>query len=904
MAAIIIMNKRRRASQQEESNEDLDTDGDGKISANELMSAIETVGVRCDLMVQRLKLEASVAKMMLKLPCFLVGLGCFLVALCEFSPPASVHDVHEHIYNHFGIGNLKDVTEIEHVYDFIESFNHANEKLQATSYVYWCEERYVEHHWDHSIHAPRWTCPSPRMHSLSLVEDDSASWSNRCTGENATNNHCHGAPSGDESADHAGSDVEPDTSTDGHRRLFMRRKLAGSADSHAVQPYPACEDNDTLLQEEEEDNPDITCHHHAAEVCEIDFGILACPLTCGYCAPFTYSHSKLFEKPQVTMLPIVLFQTRFAVMDSCHGFAETYEAQPYNPQLTLLPALDGYRNGKVLTCVDRSQHYEGYYRAEHECPHDGPHVYCDDDGIMRDTRVHYFHGLPVYPKIMIEPARDLEFMKALDWIDLFTEELTVSTMVYTEDVEIFTSASITFTANVAGTVHGRHNLVSYRDLIGGSKTLFILCMLVTSVLAFCGAVISIYEMARHPENCKWGYQLYELASRCILLSYPLVLLVSWTQQIPMAEEYDHLLHSFIDTPGISQDDMEVILDSYFDVKTHMYEETTWLMNHRCAAYIVLYVQFVQLIFYFSLHPKMAVLTDTIFKAFWNILHFLALFTILFLMLAFMAHWMLGEHITEFGTFGKTLETQAQMIYGEFIYAEEAEYLYDSHVVMYWLYAITFMLVIYFTLLNFFLAIIVDAFADVKKKNEALHTVHTFAYDIVELWATMLQSHRHRWPKRQALSDFFQAFISEEEKTRLKELKTGKKVQPKDKKPICHPEDLTLAFPKEFPTLLSTAELLSWYNMQCEEILCHRHDEECEHGLGIDVETGPREHTNGAREHTNGARENMNGSPEHTNGAGMVRIVEEPTLTPSIGLEGVPWKPHGPNETMKGFSVVR
>eukprot|EP00971_Amphidinium_carterae_P122134 2418384-Amphidinium_carterae.2 len=26
----------------------------------------------------------------------------------------------------------------------------------------------------------------------------------------------------------------------------------------------------------------------------------------------------------------------------------------------------------------------------------------------------------------------------------------------------------------------------------------------------------------------------------------------------------------------------------------------------------------------------------------------------------------------------------------------------------------------------------------------------------------------RWPKRQALSDFFQAFISEEEKTRLKE----------------------------------------------------------------------------------------------------------------------------------------
>eukprot|EP00971_Amphidinium_carterae_P069031 1366398-Amphidinium_carterae.4 len=195
----------------------------------------------------------------------------------------------------------------------------------------------------------------------------------------------------------------------------------------------------------------------------------------------------------------------------------------------------------------------------------------------------------VAPQVMIEPGRDLANMRALDWIDLFTEELTMSTMVYTEGMEIFTSVSVIFRVDAAGTVHASHKLVSYRDLINDSKMMFVVCMIITASLAFCGAVVAIYEMARHPENCKWGFQLYELLSRIVLLAYPLVLLLSWTQQTPMSEEYDHLLHSFIDAPGVGHDDLEVVLDDYFDVKTHLYEETQWLMNHRCTAYVVLYV---------------------------------------------------------------------------------------------------------------------------------------------------------------------------------------------------------------------------------------------------------------------------------------------------------------------------
>merc|ERR1711907_870695 len=112
--------------------------------------------------------------------------------------------------------------------------------------------------------------------------------------------------------------------------------------------------------------------------------------------------------------------------------------------------------------------------------------------------------------------------------------------------------------------------------------------------------------------------------------------------------------------------------------------------HRCIAYIVCYVQFVQLIFYFNAHPRMAVLTATVLKAMDNILHFLMIFASLFLGLAFLVHWMLGEYIASFGTLSGAISAQGRMIFGEFIYADGAEHLQGPMLFMYWVYAITFM----------------------------------------------------------------------------------------------------------------------------------------------------------------------------------------------------------------------
>ena len=97
----------------------------------------------------------------------------------------------------------------------------------------------------------------------------------------------------------------------------------------------------------------MTCEEDASHACIIDLGILHCPKTCGYCAPFEYERMKRFGKPQITLLPSVLYQTRMKEAE-CHGFATVVQSQNYNPVLTLLPALDGKKKGNwphVAFCV-------------------------------------------------------------------------------------------------------------------------------------------------------------------------------------------------------------------------------------------------------------------------------------------------------------------------------------------------------------------------------------------------------------------------------------------------------------------------------------------------------------------------------------------------------------------------
>jgi len=785
---------------------DDDFDDGSRVSAKELLQHIDEVDVCADRLADVLCLEVELIEMLQKLPSFCLCLMCFVLALSEFSPSHSIYNVHRRLQTHFELDRLPDIRNFAGIYNFMEDFEHHNEEMQATSYKYWCEGNFSIHRWDENLMIPVHSCPSPRLYALGLVSNPAYAWN----------------PNGFNPSAFSGGSGSASGSGDASTRL-----LAGSGSSSSgsggLNPAPACRDDDHHLTTLFSD-ANASCPAYAVDpshlVCEHDTGILHCPLTCGFCGPFEYHHLKRFERPQVTMLPIMVFQTRFVKSD-CHGFAVTYETQPYNPVLTLLPALDGPRNDDVLTCIDRKSRQESDYAIELDCTPDTPALLCVD-GKVRITQKHTYHGDVIYPKLLIEPQVDIGRMRAVEWVDLQTDVVSLSTVVYTEGVEIFTSCTVSFTMDEAGNVDGSYQLISYRDLVGSSRSLFLGCLSTCIVFSFFGVVCSSYYLIRYPRRPHRGSALYELFSRALLFLYPLILLIQWSAQIPMSEEFDHLLHSFLDMPGISEQELEDSVQKYFDTKTIIYEETSWLSRHRIAAYFVCYVQILQLVFLCNAHPKMAVLTATIHRAMDHIGHFLALFGILYVVLALLGHWMLGPYIASFGTIGTTLASQVQMMFGEFIKADGVDTLDGSMAAIYWIFASTFMLLVIWTLMNFFLAIIVDSFVEVKEANAKNIAARGFVTDVFSVVYGMIVSTMKRWPPRSVVLDFCHKHmenLGDDGKTFMTELISHYAETIEVKQTFITHKDIERDF-REFDTL-GLAEFMLHYYYRCPAVLAPR-----------------------------------------------------------------------------------
>ncbi|CAE7233740.1 PKD2L1 [Symbiodinium sp. CCMP2592] len=631
-----------------------------KKDPSDIFMQFQTMKFRMDILHERLEVEDGLIGLLQSLPLFLLCLICFLLAISTLAPPAETSAIHQHLESHFSLDTVYSVTDLTGIYSFLETFESKNQELRPTSSSFWCESRYYSYSWDDHYFVPTASCQSPRFTALSL--QDSPEWTNTS-----------------------------DAGADAQRRLATNSsEETSAAEPSATHPNPACEDNDAAYQTEE-NNPNVTCHSDALHACRTDLGIVFCAKTCGYCSPFTYEPLKRFDKPQLTMLPSVVYQSRLATTD-CRGFASWFQTQNYNPVLSLMPALDGQKNGTLFTCVDRLKKYEEDYAFYLECPTNMPPARCAD-GRVGLTAKQSFHGTSVYPTMLIESARDLEAMQKVGWIDVQTEKVAISTMIYTENIEMFTSLTVEFAFDYAGNIAGSVQMISYRDLVHSASDSFFALLLTTCIAASLSVVSLTVYLIRHPETCNWGLVIFEIFSRALFLIYPSILLVTWTQQAYMSHEFESLLQTFLNSHGLNEEHLTKSLAKYFEGKTEVYEEVEWLETHRLASYIMLYVQFLQAVLYFSAHPQVAMLTRTVKKALWNMVHFFVVFAILFLMLAFMAHFLLGGTVHLFGTFPDACATQVRMLFGEFIFVDGAEKLSGSMSVMYWVYAASFMLVV-------------------------------------------------------------------------------------------------------------------------------------------------------------------------------------------------------------------
>jgi hypothetical protein len=758
------------------------TEDDEGTSPAELLARIDRVRLRPDYLLERIGLESNMGFTILKTANFFVYLIHFLLAMYEFCPAADLSMVHRQISEHFLLSTIDSKKTFNQIYDYMETFEHANEEVMPTSYHFWCEKRYDELTWNTHLGVPEHKCLSPRQGALGAPHYDEhnhhnhgiswLSWSQSQASDShgsasASSGHGSTAAHSSTSDSHGSANASSShaSTSDSHgstRRLgalvtqeirdeVQLRKLAGYELDHTETDLThTCHDFDDLL-EEIEHIPGITCANSASWVCDLEAGLLVCELSCGYCPPFEYSRTRKFEKPMLSILPVVVFQTRMPWI-GCQAdkYASTYNKQTTNPNLVILPTLDGERNDDILRCVDREAASNSDWAHESI---DCPKGYCEDDK-FKDTPKNEFHGMTVYPKMLIEPHKDVMGMRNIEWLDGQTSMVAFSTMIYTEDLEIFTSVTIEFNVDNVGKITASKKLQSYKEFHSDAKDKFVIEILIVLAFSGIGILHSVYCLVISKRNREFA-NFYELLSRATLFGFTMYFWLAWQKLKPMHDEFDELLHSFLDVNGAPETLMEELAKTsqkFFEVKTHIYEENKWVETIRITAFIMLYLQFVQIILYMNAHPRMALLTRTLVLAWDNIVHFFALFILIFLMLAYMVHWLLGGDLFEvFGSFSQAFMSQTRMIFGEWIYSAGVDELHGVWLTMYWIWAATFMLLVFFTLLNFFLAIIVDAFVVVKEQIEKQVTECSFPYDCYDAFASSKKFYTKGWPSRASIT---------------------------------------------------------------------------------------------------------------------------------------------------------
>lgn len=184
---------------------------------------------------------------------------------------------------------------------------------------------------------------------------------------------------------------------------------------------------------------------------------------------------------------------------------------------------------------------------------------------------------------------------------------------------------------------------------------------------------------------------------------------------------------------------------YFDVFENIVIYNENLYTLKQVGFVTIILQFIRFVLYLSLHPRMAVLVNTMKALADNLYHFLLYFIFINIILVYLGWWMFAElDNLNYGTFMKTLYTQFRMLTGDFPFPlEMPNFALATYLILY-----TFM--VFIILVNFLLAIVVGSYESVMKDVIEMETDQNVAVDSWDALRTMWKRRRYRYPSAKAV----------------------------------------------------------------------------------------------------------------------------------------------------------
>ncbi|KAG2493793.1 hypothetical protein HYH03_008013 [Edaphochlamys debaryana] len=175
-------------------------------------------------------------------------------------------------------------------------------------------------------------------------------------------------------------------------------------------------------------------------------------------------------------------------------------------------------------------------------------------------------------------------------------------------------------------------------------------------------------------------------------------------------------------------------DSYQDLR-ELVDLLNWYFALNGINILLLIARMLKLM---DFQPRLGVVTRSLWLAGPDLIHFAIVAGMVFVSYAMMGHLMFGNTVPEFATFGESINTCFEILLGNIDVNSSLRDLGGLQSVAGALFFWSYELLVYMVLLNFLLAIIVDAFSEVKEKTHETVGIHTELFTLLrDKWRSLL-----------------------------------------------------------------------------------------------------------------------------------------------------------------------
>jgi hypothetical protein len=163
--------------------------------------------------------------------------------------------------------------------------------------------------------------------------------------------------------------------------------------------------------------------------------------------------------------------------------------------------------------------------------------------------------------------------------------------------------------------------------------------------------------------------------------------------------------------------------------------------------VIVTVNLLRVIQFTSLHPRLAMLTGTVLNALDDLWHTAVLTVLLMLLFAGLGNWRFGDRLEQFETVESTLLLEWEMLFGVL----PTNWGYDKQLkeeLQLW--TVLYLMVVFLLILNFLLAIIVEAYMKVREGIDVHETENEFFTDVYHIVDSTCRRMFYGWPAPERL----------------------------------------------------------------------------------------------------------------------------------------------------------